>query len=339
MYAEETEMQGNELTIGRVLQISAYAVIAAWGIRAASHMLSIVLFSLLWAYAVLPFPRWLMRRFQHGKGLVIALTALLLIVVHLVVYAALFEAGFRLRTKLPMYESHFSAMCTSVAALLSSHGIQLGTISFRSFYSAERSVQLAERVVVLVTGYLSDRLLVALLSVIFIVEMAEAEAGGGGALARNLAHYGQDIQEYIAITAQTGAIGAIANLFVLLVLRVDFPFLWCFLFFLLHFIPSVGFILSMIPPAFVALLEFGWRRALLVVIGFIVTQMLCDYVVQPLLMKRGLHISFLQITLSLVIWGFLLGPTGAILAIPLTMASKRFIDNLSGKGNPALAPG
>ena len=288
-------MPGNELTIGRALQIAAYVVIAAWGIRAASHMISIVLISLLWAYAVLPFPRWLMRRFRHGKGLAIALTALLLIAVHVVVYAALFEAAFRLRSKLPMYESHFSAMYASVAALLGSHGIQFGSISLQSFHSPERSIQIAENLLAVVTGFLSDRLLVALLSVIFIVEMAEAEAGVGGALAGNLVHYGQDIQQYIAITAQTGAIGAAANLVVLLALRVDFPFLWCFLIFLLHFIPTIGFILSMIPPAFVALLEFGWRRALLVIIGFIVTQMLCDYVIQPLLMKRGLHISFLQL--------------------------------------------
>jgi len=337
MRADEMEITGNELSIGRVLQISAYVVIVAWGIREASHLLSVILISLLWAYAVLPFPRWLMRRFRRGKNLATALTALFLIAVHVVVYAGLFGAAFRLRLKLPMYEAHFSAMYASIAAFLSSHGLQLGTISLHNFYRSERSMQIAENLIVAVSGYLSDRLLVALLSVIFLVEMAEAESAG--VLARNLAHYGQDIQQYISITAQTGAIGAVANLVVLLALRVDFPFLWCFLFFLLHFIPNIGFILSMIPPAFVALLEFGWQRALLVMAGFIVTQILCDYVVQPLLMKRGLHISFLQITLSLIIWGFLLGPVGAILAIPLTMASKRFIDNLSGRRNPALASG
>jgi len=337
MRADEMEITGNELSIGRVLQISAYVVIVAWGIREASHLLSVILISLLWAYAILPLPRWLMRRFQHSKRLAIALTAVILLVIHVVVYVGLVGTAFRMRVKLPMYEVHFSELYTKIGVFLSSHGIHLANHALGGFYSSERTIQAIETLLPIVAGFFSDRFLVALLSVISLVEMAEAEAGG--ALARNLAHYGQDIQQYISITAQTGAIGAVANLVVLLALRVDFPFLWCFLFFLLHFIPNIGFIVSMIPPAFVALLEFGWQRALLVVVGFIVTQILCDYVVQPLLMKRGLHISFLQITLSLMIWGFLLGPAGVILAIPLTMASKRFIDNISGRHNPALASG
>ena len=330
-------MPENERSVSRYLQISAYVVILAWGIRAASHILSVVLIALLISYAILPFPKWLMRRFQHSKGTAIALTAVLLVTIHVVLSFALVESAFRIHAKLPVYEAHFSAMCASVAVFLSSHGVQFGSVSLNSFYSSERAIQIIETVVPMLTGYLSDRLLVAVLSLIFLIEMAESERGTGP-LARNLAHYGRDIQQYIAITAQTGAIGALANLVILVALRVDFPVLWCFLFFLFHFIPNVGFIISIIPPAIVALLAFGWKRALLVVVGFIVVQMISDYLIQPLLMKKGLHISFLEITLSLLLWGFLLGPAGAILAIPLSMALKKFIDEPLTQGKPVPEP-
>jgi predicted PurR-regulated permease PerM len=55
--------------------------------------------------------------------------------------------------------------------------------------------------------------------------------------------------------------------------------------------------------------------------------MIADYVIQPRFMKKGLHISLLQILLSLLVWGFLLGPAGALLAVPLTIACKKFIEN------------
>ena len=86
------------------------------------------------------------------------------------------------------------------------------------------------------------------------------------------------------------------------------------------------------------LLMLGWQRALLVVGGLILTQMISDYVIQPMLMKKTLHVSFLQVTLSLIIWGFLLGPTGGVLAVPLTMSIKKYIENPLREGKPALAP-
>ena len=84
----------------------------------------------------------------------------------------------------------------------------------------------------------------------------------------------------------------------------------------------------------------GWKRALLVLGALILTEMLGDYVVKPMLMIKGLHVSLLQIMLSLIIWGFLLGPAGAVLAIPLTLALRKYIESpLEAKPAAALAPG
>ena len=145
------------------------------------------------------------------------------------------------------------------------------------------------------------------------------------------------MQRFIKISAQTGGINALANLVLLTALGVDFAVIWCFLYFFLHFIPNIGFLLSIIPPSLVALLMLGWKRALLVAGGLILTEMLGDYVVKPILLKKGLNISFLEIMLSLVIWGFLLGAAGAILAIPLTIALRKFIERPFTEGEGALA--
>ena len=63
------------------------------------------------------------------------------------------------------------------------------------------------------------------------------------------------------------------------------------------------------------------------IIGLVVTQMASDYILQPRLMKKSMHISLLEIMLALMIWGFLLGPIGAILGVPLNLALKKYIQN------------
>jgi len=113
---------------------------------------------------------------------------------------------------------------------------------------------------------------------------------------------------------------------------------WCFLYFLLQFIPNIGFVIALVPPNLIAVLILGWKNALLIAGGLILAQMVGDYVVRPMLMKKGQNISFLEIMLSLVIWSFLLGPPGAILSIPLTLALRRAIKRPFTEGEGALAP-
>lgn len=86
-----------------LLEVSAYAVIVAFGIRYASGILSLVLISLLLAYAILPFPTWLRRRHGVSKGSAMVLTAIFVIVLQVILSIALIEASFQMHAKLPIY--------------------------------------------------------------------------------------------------------------------------------------------------------------------------------------------------------------------------------------------
>lgn len=321
----------------RLLQAAAYVVVVAWGIKSASHLLSVVLIALLLTYVILPFPKWLMYRFGLRKSLAIVLTVGFVLTIYLVISVALVEAAFQLRERLPIYEEHLRSLYDRIAGYLSAHGNQSAHVSVKSLYSYDRIVELARLILPSVISILSDRFLISLLALIFLVEMVDPGGAKSGSLARNLVYYGGDVQRFIAISAQTGAINALVNLVLLVALGVDFAFVWCFLYFFLHFIPNLGFLISIVPPSLMALLMLGWKRALLVVGGLILTEMLGDYVVKPMLMIKGLHVSLLEIMLSLMVWGFLLGPAGAILAIPLTLALRRFIEKPSTEGEVAVA--
>jgi AI-2 transport protein TqsA len=311
---------------GRLLKSAAYIVVVAWGIRTASHILYLILIALLFAYVFLPFPKWLMHRFRLRQSLAIALTAVLWAGIWFAVSFALFEAGHRLMAKLPIYEERIRILHERVVVFLSAHGIQSTHNSVNNMYSYDRIVEFARAMLPMLIGFFSDRVLIFLLGLGFLMEMTYLDSSKSSLFARKLVYYGTDVQRFIAICAQAGAIIALANLALLAVLGVDAAIIWCLLYFFLQFIPNIGFVLALVPPSLMALVMLGWKRALLVAGGLIVTQLVGDYVVKPMLMKKGLNISFLEIMLSLVVWGFLLGAAGAILAIPLTLALRRAIE-------------
>jgi predicted PurR-regulated permease PerM len=123
----------------------------------------------------------------------------------------------------------------------------------------------------------------------------------------------------MAVRSVLGAGAAFLNYLLLLLLGVDYALLWAVLSFLLSFVPNIGFILSMLPPMLLALLGNGWVNALFVFAGYQIVNTLLDNVIGPRFIGRQMKISALLSFLSVIFWAWLLGPTGAILSVPLTV--------------------
>ncbi|MEJ2419651.1 MAG: AI-2E family transporter [Exilibacterium sp.] len=111
---------------------------------------------------------------------------------------------------------------------------------------------------------------------------------------------------------------------------------------MLNFVPTLGSILAAIPPLLLALIQLGTGSALLTVLGYVVINVSIGNVLEPRIMGRGLNLSALVVLLSLVFWGWVLGPVGMLLSIPLTMTVKiamesheetRWIGVMLGSGN------
>jgi AI-2 transport protein TqsA len=316
----------------RSLQGAACVVILMWAIKAASELLVVLLMALMFAYAFAPLPRWFMQRFRLGKTAALVLTVALLGTLNVVMVAILYGSVGRMTERLPVYHEHFMSLFEKLVVFANVHGINFANLSVAKVSNSDRILEFARVALQQAGGFLADGVLISVLAWVFLVEMVEEPAAKRGLLAEKLAFYGGDVQRYIAISAETGIITALANLVVLVAFGVDAPVLWCVLYFLLHFIPNVGFILALVPPTFLALLMLGWKKALLVAGSLVLTQLLTDYGLTPILMKKAMHISFLETTVSLMFWGFLLGPAGAILAIPLTLTLRKFVEQLSKEG-------
>jgi predicted PurR-regulated permease PerM len=130
--------------------------------------------------------------------------------------------------------------------------------------------------------------------------------------------FSQSAKRYLVIkTLISATIGVVIWLW-LLILGVDYPVLWGTLSFLLNYVPNIGSIIAALPVALLALVQLGVGSALLTVLGFVVVHIVVGNIIEPKLTGKGLSLSTLVVFLSLVFWGWVLGPIGMILSVPMT---------------------
>jgi AI-2 transport protein TqsA len=122
-----------------------------------------------------------------------------------------------------------------------------------------------------------------------------------------------------------GLIVAVIDACVLWLLGVPLPLLWGLLAFITGYIPNVGYFIGLVPPALLALLEGGPRLMTIVIVVYAVINFIIQSVIQPKVMSDTVNLSLTLTFLSLVFWTFVIGPIGAILAIPMTLLAKALL--------------
>ncbi|MBB5350096.1 AI-2 transport protein TqsA [Haloferula luteola] len=137
----------------------------------------------------------------------------------------------------------------------------------------------------------------------------------------------RDTQRYLGIkTAISLATGVMAGA-LCWAANIDFWPLWGILAFALNFIPVVGSVIAGVPPTLLALLVSGPPYALAVLGGYLLINTFLGNVLEPMLMGRRFGLSTLVVLVSVIFWGWLWGPIGMLLAVPLTMVVKVILDN------------
>ena len=130
------------------------------------------------------------------------------------------------------------------------------------------------------------------------------------------------VQRYLGIKTIISLVtGALAGSLCALV-GLDFPVLWGLLAFLFNYVPTIGSLIAAIPPIVLALVQFGPVQSAVIGVGYLVLNVTIGGLLEPRIMGRGLGLSTLVVFLSLVFWGWVLGPVGMLLSVPLTMTAK-----------------
>jgi predicted PurR-regulated permease PerM len=306
-----------------LLGTAAFVIIAA-GIREAAELLNSILLAMLLTVTVVPAFDALRRR-GVPKGLAVVLTSLLLAGVLVVLLGTLGLSGTRLIKVLPHYQERALSLRNDLEQLLLARGIQLERIFSLDLVDPNRLLGLAAGFLSGLGQVLSQALLLILIVAFFLAERGRRDQTfhPGGISAR----VARDVRQYLIITALTGLGFAVLVYLLMLLVGTDLPLVWAVLAFIMNFVPNVGIILSVIPPVILTLLEWGWQRTLVILAGFLVLNFVVDNLVKPRFMQSGLDVPPLVGLLSLVVWAYLLGPIGTILALPLTIVLRRVLQD------------
>jgi predicted PurR-regulated permease PerM len=140
----------------------------------------------------------------------------------------------------------------------------------------------------------------------------------------------EDVRKYMTILTGINFLVGLGDTIFLLFLGVDYALLWGLLAWFMGYIPSIGFIIALIPPVLMAYAQYGLQTALIVLVGYILINGGVQNFIQPKIMGQGLRISPVVVFVGLFVWGYLLGGIGAILAVPMTMLVLIIMENFEG---------
>ena len=140
----------------------------------------------------------------------------------------------------------------------------------------------------------------------------------------------EDVRKYMTVLTGVNFLVGLGDTVFLMFLGVDYAVLWGLLAWFMGYIPSIGFIIALIPPVLMAYAQYGLQTALIVLIGYILINGGVQNFYQPKVMGQRLKISPVVVFVGLFIWGYLLGGIGAILAVPMTLLVLIIMENFEG---------
>ena len=323
---------GNTAQGFRFLLIAASLVVVIAGLRAAAPIALPFALSLLLAILSLPLLLWL-----QDKRVPTTLAVLLTVLANIVCLGAIvLIVGGSVQSftrEAPKYADRLQQMNAALLAWLQSKGIEVSPEIARDVINPGRAMAFVGQMFNSLASVLSNFVLVIITTIFILFEITQFPQKLRLVLDRQDSDSDMftkiivDVQRYLGIkTLISLATGILIGVWVA-ILGVDFPILWGLLAFLFNYIPNLGSILAAVPTLLLALVQLGPGAAALVGLGYLTVNMVLGTFVEPYFMGRKLGLSTLVIFLSLVFWGWVWGPVGMLLSIPLTMVVKILLEN------------
>ncbi len=318
-------------TEGILVTLAAFVIVVA-GMKAAAPLLVPFLLAVFIAIIIAPPYQWLQDKGLSG-GTALVAVMIFLIALLLLTGALIGTSLDDFSRALPGYQVRLREITAGLIRWMAEKGLVLSVDTVTQYLDPGKAMKLVSSLLSSMGNMLTNSFLI-LITVIFLLLEAAGLPDKWRAASRNaestLAHFGtatRNINHYMGIkTLASLATGLVVAVW-LWIIGVDYPLLWGLLAFLFNFVPNIGSILAAVPAVLLALIQLGVTQALLSAAGYAVVNVVIGNFVEPRFMGRGLGLSTLVVFLSLVFWGWVLGPVGMLLSVPLTIAIKIVLDS------------
>jgi predicted PurR-regulated permease PerM len=326
----------------RTLVIAASAVVILAGMSAASNILNAFLLAVLIATVCVPFENWLQHK---GTRPLLAFVVTLLISILIGIGAALFLALSILQViqELPKYQAQLQNYLNILTTQLEALGFSANTLAEAAISSSDQVIQVSLGILRSVVGALGTVglmyffLFYMLMDGNRIAERLHRKLGHEDSFVARAARFTTNARRYLILRTIIGAGIATIQTVLMLVMGVDFALLWGALSFICNYIPNIGFVIGLIPPAILIFLEQGPGPTIVFMILYLVINNIVENYIAPKFIGVQVNLSPLSVTLSLVFWTWILGPLGAILGLPITLFIKGVLLEGDSSADPLIA--
>jgi predicted PurR-regulated permease PerM len=229
---------------------------------------------------------------------------------------------------LPHYQQQLTRKTAALVTWLGDHGVEVSYQLLTDYFDPTKAMALVGSTLTGLRTVLTKTFLILLIVLFILLEasgfplkLRAALDNPEGSLA-SFSKITEVLNQYLLIKTLFSLITGLAIWIWLSILGVDFPLLWGMLAFLLNFVPTIGSLIAAVPALLLALIQLGLSSALLTALGYLVVNVSIGSIIEPRFMGRGLGLSTLVVFLSLIFWGWVLGPVGMLLSVPITMVIK-----------------
>jgi AI-2 transport protein TqsA len=312
-----------------LLGLAASVVVIA-GMKATAGIIAPLFLALVLTVVAHPLRKWLDRWMPSWAASLVCIVVVYLII--LVLTLSIVVSAARFATLIPQYTDEMDGKIDSLTTWLKGFGV-----------SEEQIKQVASsfdlgRLGDFIGSLLSD-LLGIVSNLFFILALVLFMAMDGGTYPRQLERarlvrpavvdaisaFASGTRRYLLVSTVFGLIVAVLDTIALAILDVPAPVLWGLLAFITNYIPNIGFVIGLIPPAILALLDGGPKQMLAVIAVYCLLNVVIQTVIQPKVVGDTVGLSTTLSFVSLIFWTWVIGPLGALLAIPLTLLAKAIL--------------
>ena len=338
-----TQPQPDRAGLHVLLKLASLVIILA-GIHAAADIIVQLLLALFFAIVLNPLVTWFIRR-GIKRPAAIAIVVLVMLIFLTALVGVLAASINEFMTMLPKYNREFTRKFLSLQDAMPFLQMHISPERMLQRMDSERLMTFATTLMTQLSNAMASIILLVMTVVFMLFEVRHVPYKLRFALNNPQVHIAglhralKGVSHYLALktllSLWTGAIVWAG----LAIMGVQFALMWGVLAFLLNYVPNIGSVISAIPPMIQALLFNGVYECLLVGALFLIVHMVIGNIMEPRMMGHRLGMSTLVVFLSLLVWGWLLGPVGMLLSVPLTSVCKIWMETTKGGSKLALLLG
>ncbi len=304
----------------------AYIVIIIAGLKMANNIVVVLLMAFFVFLIFLPLVKKL-RSFGLSDFFTTIIVSSIMLGVLFVAGSFLVNSVQSFTQNLPLYQQKYDALIPHAVTYLKHYGVELQSDSLLSMFNPISLIQHALGFVKSMGNLMSNGVLMLIIIIFLFLESSlmmekifyfldSKEAK------EHMLLFTQNINTYFAIKTFTSLLTGFLIYLMLSFFHLEYASLFGFLAFILNFIPSIGSFVAAIPAIAIAILQLSLLDTFFIVVGYLVINNAISNFLEPKILSKGVGISTFFVFLSMVLWGWILGPVGMFLSIPLTITLK-----------------